>query len=467
MASAQAVGEPRSQPEDASRQRRQGVRAVILPTLYLLTAVTLAILSNYANRNGQFRMSNVLAILALLLAVVVCLTLIPRLIHKMRGEGFQSSQSFRITQRGGLYLLTVLAIAFASFNTGNNLLILVLSVLLASLIVSGMTANAVLRKLKVSLNLPSSIHARQKVVFFLKLENLKKHLPSFALHLSGRFSTGGTKGGSTEVQTTGFPFIPPGDSSSARVNCVFPSRGVYSVERFQVETTFPFGFFTRRRAMDVQGQIIVYPARVDLDTLWMQFPWLRDGLRESSRKGLGGSLYNIRPYRSGDMARFVHWKATAKQGDLMVKDFARDEDRPLKVIFSTYLPSHDQDSLSRFEDAVSCIASLAEYFHLRGRRFSFDSGEYQSTLTGPVQDYDALMQYLAQVSPAEHRTMRKADAEGSAIVFAAGDTVISEGPVYIDYLQLSPLISPLHKEDAPAEADPQREEADAPTSAGM
>ncbi|HSR68726.1 MAG TPA: DUF58 domain-containing protein [Acidobacteriota bacterium] len=438
MESAQTAGQA-SQQKEASASRRS-LRSVILPALYLLMAVLLAVFSNYANRNGQFRMSRVLAILALLLAVVVCVTLVPRLIQKMRGEGFRTAHTFRVTQRGALYLLTVLAIAFASFNTGNNLLILVLSVLLASLIVSGMVANAMLRKLKVSLNLPAAIHARQKVIFFLSLENLKKRLPTFALHLSGRFSLAGGQG-SAEVQETAFPFIPPGGNASLRVDCRFPNRGVYTVERFQVHTSFPFGFFTRGRSMEVQGQVIVYPARIDLDALWMHFPLLREGLRESNRKGLGGSLYNIRPYRSGDMARFVHWKATAKQGQLMVKDFARDEDRPLKVMFSTYLPSRDQESLRCFEDAVSCIASLAERFYLRGRRFSFDSGEYQSVLKGSIGEYEALMQYLSQVAPASRKRLRAYEAEGTAILFAAGKSEQSDGLTCIDYLRLPPLAS--------------------------
>lgn len=220
MASAQTAGQTSAGHKQAYSAKRS-LRSVVLPALYLLLAVLLAVFSNYANRNGQFRMSRVLAILALMLAVVVCVTLVPRLIQKMRGEGFRTTQTFRLTQRGALYLLTVLAIAFASFNTGNNLLILVLSVLLASLIVSGMVANAMLRKLKVSLNLPAAIHARQKVIFFLSLENLKKQLPSFALHLGGRFSLAGRPQGSTEVQETSFPFIPPGGNASVRVDCSF------------------------------------------------------------------------------------------------------------------------------------------------------------------------------------------------------------------------------------------------------
>lgn len=426
-------------PSSVSRSPSGGgrFRRVILPTLYLVISLLLALLSSYARSSGQFNAAGVLAVIALTLAVVVSLTLVPRLWKRVQQDYLQSIRFFRFTRRGLIFTLSVLCIAFASFNTGNNLLILVLSMLLSSMIVSGIVANAVLRRLKVSINLPKNIHARQRVVLILTLENLKRWFPSFALTLQGGFERpSGQDKPESEVQERAFPFIPPGEKLQLRLDWQFPRRGLYQVDGFYVRTSFPFGFFVRGRKLEVQGGVMVYPALIDLEPVRQTFPRLLEGQVEANEKGIGSSLYNVRPYRSGDRARFVHWKASAKMRRLMVKDFAREEDRPLKVVFSTYLPQRSSRNLQHFESAVSLVASLAELYHLRGHRFTLLCGDFEVSINGHRRDYEALMQFLAQVEPAPRPDLPSRSPAGPSILLAAGESAAWEGASCIDYLRL-------------------------------
>ena len=413
------------------------LRKIIVPTLYLAISLLLALLSSYARSSGQFNAAGVLAVIALILAVVVSLTLVPRLWKRVQQDYLHSIRYFRFTRRGSIFTLSVLCIAFASFNTGNNLLILVLSMLLSSMIVSGMVANAVLRRLKVSINLPKNIHAGQRVVLFLTLENLKKWFPSFALRLQGGFeSPSGKRGSDSEMQERAFPFIPPGEKLRIRLEWQFPRRGLYRVDGFYVRTSFPFGFFVRGRKLEVQGGVVVFPALIDLGPVRHAFPHLLEGQVEANEKGIGSSLYNVRPYRSGDRARFVHWKASAKMNRLMVKDFAREEDRPLNVVFSTYLPDPGRQALQRFESAVSLVASLAEFYHIRGHRFTLLCGDFEVSINGHQRDYETLMQFLAQVEPSSQPKVPLRIPQSPSILLAAGDAAGWEGASRIDYLRL-------------------------------
>ena len=87
-----------------------------------------------------------------------------------------------------------------------------------------------------------------------------------------------------------------------------------------------------------------------------------------------------RDYQSGDNARFVHWKSSAKLQRLMVKDLAQDQETPLNIAFSTHLPHPTETNLEQFEKAVSHVTSLAHLYRTRGQQFEFNSGEFQVTV---------------------------------------------------------------------------------------
>ncbi len=414
-----------------------GVWSLLWPSSSLIVSLALALLSSQARQNGQVGAAAILAVLALVLAVFVSVTLVPRLWKRVRRDYIQTLRHFRFTRRGLLYILTVFAIAFASFNTGNNLLILVLSVLLASLVVSGIVANAVLRGLQVSLTLPNDIHAGQNVVFFLTLANLKRRLPSFALRLGGRFeSPGAHEETDTLIREGTFPFIRARQKARLRLEGTFPRRGVYTVDGFEVRTSFPFGFFLRGRTVDVNGQVVIFPALLNREELRLHIPFLMEGRQEAPRKGPGTSLYNIRRYQSGDRARFVHWKSTAKLNTLMVKDFALEHDQPIHVVFSTYLGEHTETALGQFERTVSFLATLGKHYFDQGRNFRFTTGELELEVDGKQRDYESLMQYLAQVSPSPTKQIDGSRLGSRSILFSAGDTVSWDGAGRIDYLRI-------------------------------
>ncbi len=414
----------------------KGIKEFLWPSLFLISAFLLAVLSSIARQGGQFYAAAFLAVISLIFAFVVCLTLVPRLLARVKLEVFANLRFFRFTRRGAFFILIVFTLSFATFNTGNNLLILVLSFLLASLVVSGIVAKIVLFGLKISLSVPKGMHAKQKTIFLITLHNLKKWFPSFALRLKGEESgTEEQENTSFFVQEKNFPYVRAGENLRLRLHCEFSRRGIYPLQGFEIRTTFPFGFFWRGRTLDASGSIMVYPALCDLRPLFLHHPSFQ-GLEGQDRKGRGSELYNIRHYKPGDNARFVHWKATAKLARLMIKDFAQEEDEvPLKVFFSTYLQDRSPSNLAQFEKAVSYIASLGHYFRGNGQKFQFSSGEFEATVDGRAEEYEAFMEYLAQVQPAQETQFDMREATVPCILFCAGSVVQQEGLRHVDYLQ--------------------------------
>ncbi len=152
----------------------------------------------------------------------------------------------------------------------------------------------------------------------------------------------------------------------------FPRRGRYGLEGYRISTRFPFGFFLRGERVRAEGEILVYPAILAVSSYFHLLPFL-PGRLEGLHPGQGESLYSIRKYRDGESARLVDWKATAKTGELMAREYAREEESKFCLILDTYLDASalGEAGAERFEKAVSLAASLAGNFSEEGAELEF------------------------------------------------------------------------------------------------
>jgi hypothetical protein len=118
------------------------------------------------------------------------------------------------------------------------------------------------------------------------------------------------------------------------------------------------------------------------------------GELEAFVRGRGYDLYRIREYLPEDSARHVDWKATAKSGGLKVREFTREDERKLRIVFDN--PSPREASAQAYERAVDLAASLAWHFATEDTDLSFAAPAYH----GAPDIYDFLS-YLALVGPQE------------------------------------------------------------------
>jgi uncharacterized protein (DUF58 family) len=300
--------------------------------------------------------------------------------------------SVRITREGILVLAGVLILSIAAVNTGNNLLFIILAALLSTIAVSGIVSRNSLKQVSLSLQLPENVFAGERVSIKVSIRNLKKFLPSFSIRVEdpelGRKGSlflffrklflgrpnaegDGTADRAMLRQAAYFPVLRPGETRSELTVQSFPHRGLYSLDGFWISTRFPFGFFRRGERVGATGEVLVYPLIQNISSFFHLLPFL-PGHLEGLQVGPGENLFSIRKYQEGENARIINWKSTAKTGELMAREYAREEDSKFCLILDTRIPAPAQPGFeTRFEKAVSLAASISAHFLGEGAGIEF------------------------------------------------------------------------------------------------
>jgi len=377
-----------------------------------------ALLSTASGEAGNLWASVILASVALLMAAFVGLVTVPYLARRVAFERLRQTFHYEVTKAGVVYVLVTLVIGIAALNTGNNLLYIVVAAMLAAILVSGVVSALVLRGLELEVRLPEHVFARRPVVGRILLRNSRRFLPSFSIRVvparkekenQGKENQGKEKKRRKQWQWEPatfafppnrapgnqwvrlrdwrvrrvevvppppglfegmiyFPYLPPGADLTADLELCFERRGRYLESNFGVATRFPFAFLTKTRDIALEREMLVYPAVDSPDELFEILPLVR-GEWESFVRGRGSDLYRIREYMPEDSARHVDWKATAKSGSLKVREFSREDERKLCIVFDN--PAAGVISEPAYERAVNLAASLAWHFSMQDAEVSF------------------------------------------------------------------------------------------------
>lgn len=187
-----------------------------------------------------------------------------------------------------------------------------------------------------------------------------------------------------------------------------PRRGIFDIGPFVVEATDPFRVARGEMLVGDTQKLVVTPRVVALPVTGFSkeaddgSAWTRQRL-----KSAGGDDIMTREYRHGDALRRVHWKASARRGDLMVRLEEQRSHAQAKIVLDTRRngyrdvgpASDDQPQSDSFEWSVAFTASLA--FHLQNTGFTvevIETGDRQ--LTAPEHG-DEFLGSLAAVTLVE------------------------------------------------------------------
>jgi hypothetical protein len=372
----------------------------------LAAALFLALYSGAAAEEGHLFIAGVSALTALVLAGWVALTIVPALARRTPLSWLSYQIDYKVTREGVVYIGGILVVALAALNTGNNLLFMVLACLLAGMLISGLLSRIVLGDVEVTLELPEHVFARRTILAIAELHNQKQLTPSFSISLVGDVAEGNKKNPRVEPsppvldRAVYFPYIPHGQAARQNVELTFPRRGVYRQDVLGLRTKFPFGFLQKTRRLKSGIEVVVYPQIQPTEEFYEILP-LVSGELESFQRGRGNDLYAIRDYQFNDSARHVDWKASARTGALQVKEYAREDERRVMLVFDPFVSGEPTDAKAaeQFERAVTLCAGLAWHFYEISSVMEFRSAGFATPrMSAPDIIYD-ILRYLASVAP--------------------------------------------------------------------
>jgi uncharacterized protein (DUF58 family) len=139
-------------------------------------------------------------------------------------------------------------------------------------------------------------------------------------------------------------------------------RGHFRIEPLQIQTGDPFGFFEASAAVGQAVTVMVYP-RIDPLPLW-QIPAAGiEGSRSAPERTLQTTALatTVRPWAPGDSFNRIHWKSTARHGEIQVKEFDLETTADAWIVLDLERSSQGgRGDESTVEVAVRAAASIAD-----------------------------------------------------------------------------------------------------------
>lgn len=248
-----------------------------------------------------------------------------------------------------------MVVALLALSSGNNLLYILVSLLIAALIFSLFASRAILSRIDVRLRYPERIVAGEAAAFDLTLLNRRRLFPVMSLTVALIEQPPGSWK-RTRFEHGYLPLLPRRTEALVVRERSFARRGVWRIRAIRLESRFPFGLFEHRRSMVMEGAMRVHPPVRSLLSLGGG-RFNGTGQAENVRRGSGGDLYSIRDSPGTDPRHHIDWKATARTGHLKVREFTSEDDQRVTIVFD-YAVDDVPERLC--EAGVLLVASLVD-----------------------------------------------------------------------------------------------------------
>jgi uncharacterized protein (DUF58 family) len=179
-------------------------------------------------------------------------------------------------------------------------------------------------------------------------------------------------------------------------------RGHFRVEPLQIRTGDPFGFFEASASVGQGVAVVVYP-RIDKLPLWRLPAASIEGSHAAPERTLQTSplATAVRPYAPGDAFNRIHWKSTARHGEIQVKEFELEQTADAWIFLDLERAVQGgRGEESTVEVAVRAAASIAAKALLENRAVGLTVNGHRQALV-PVdrgsRQHLKIMQLLAAV----------------------------------------------------------------------
>jgi uncharacterized protein (DUF58 family) len=267
------------------------------------------------------------------------------------------SLDFSLT--GLVYCSMMMFMGLAAVNTQANLLFGVFGLMIGVLLIAGVISRAVLRRLRVKRVLPEHAVVGKPVTLLYEFTNTKRFWSSLSVTL-------GELDASEAFVKQPFAYLlhaAPRTSATVPTQVIPKRRGLHVFDRYQLATSFPFGFIKRAIDRREHETVLIFPAigQVDPKLLAMCKSADRSGATMRPRRGGDDEFYGVKEFRHGENPRAIYWRRSARTGVLVSKEMTQVSPPKLLLLVDTFLTGRSSAEHVAVERTIAMASSLASH----------------------------------------------------------------------------------------------------------
>jgi uncharacterized protein (DUF58 family) len=193
------------------------------------------------------------------------------------------------------------------------------------------------------------------------------------------------------------------------VHTLCRQRGVFQLGPVFAQSGDPFGLFRQRRQIEGASTLVVYPVALPLPAFGRVDGELTGGALQGERvQHTTTNVSGVRDYRPGDTFNRIHWRSTARQRQLMVKEFELDPFADIWVVLDLderIMAGIGVESVEEY--AVTICASLAKYFLDENRAVGFAAQGLHLAPDRGMRQLLKILEVLAFVRPVRRGSLEE------------------------------------------------------------
>ena len=258
---------------------------------------------------------------------------------------------------GLVYCAMMLFMGLAAVNSQANLLFGVFGLMIGVLLVSGVISRVVLRRIRLRRVLPAHGVVGRPMAVSYEFDNGKRFWPSLSVCLS---ELDGAEAFTKQPQCY-LLHVAPRMTAAVPTEFIPKRRGLHEMHRYQLSTSFPFGFVKRAITGGHKDAVLIYPAAGEVDPrlLAMCRSAETTGATVRPRPGGADEFYGVNEFRAGDNPRLIYWRRSARTGVMVSKQMTQVAPPRLLLLVDTHARERSVEEHARIERAIAMAASFA------------------------------------------------------------------------------------------------------------
>jgi uncharacterized protein (DUF58 family) len=250
-----------------------------------------------------------------------------------------SQVRFRFTREGYHLIFIVVFILTGAVLRDISLLTLIAAAMIGLLLLQWRFNVRTLTNLSIKRHLPIRTSVGTPVHCEISVSNRRLWLPSWLIAAEDVIKVVQPADPAKHKAGTIVNEIPARSTSAGVYSITFHHRGVFEVGPCKLSTRFPMGLGQSWRTLDIVNNITVHPK---IGELTHEFQHLLQNSRNGQHQTASNvgyheaDFFGLRPWASGDSKRWIHWRTTARLGELSVRQFDRLEQQQSCLLLDLY-----------------------------------------------------------------------------------------------------------------------------------